>query len=98
MCVLGYAMMDAAFHFYEITWGLNRHLNLLGAYVPWTFHEKLNILHYDVCTRYINKGWNLQIKGDLQKLIDHNFIDGLPRLLPPFYDPLLQGSFLTASI
>ncbi|ETN97346.1 hypothetical protein RFI_40187 [Reticulomyxa filosa] len=87
---VGYAMMDPAFQQYEISWGLNRHLNLLGAHVPWTFHEKLNILHYDVIMRYINQGWKLRITGDLQKLIDNNFIENLPRLVPPFYDPFLQ--------
>ena len=86
----GYAMMDPAFHWYKIVWGLNRHLNVLSNYVRWTFQEKINILHYDVAMRYINVGWKLQISGEMAKLIDENFIKNLPRLVAPYHDVLNQ--------
>lgn len=83
-------MMDPAFHWYKIVWGLNRHLNVLSNYIRWTFQEKINILHYDVAMRYINVGWKLQINGEMAKLIDENFIKNLPRLVAPYHDELNQ--------
>lgn len=89
LCI-GYAMMDPAFHWYKIVWGLNRHLNILSNYIKWTFQEKLNILHYDVCMRYINVGWKLHLNGEMAKLIDQNFVKNLPRLIPPYHDKMNQ--------
>lgn len=82
----GYSMYDPAFHFYTITWGINRHLTLLGSHVNWTYSEKLQMLHYDVGMRYINKFWGLQITGHLQKLIDDSFINGMEKIHAPSFN------------
>lgn len=88
---IGYAMMDPAFHWYKIVWGLNRHLNILNDYIAWTPSELLDILHYDVCQRYINRGWSLQLSSKMQKLMDENHMLNIPRLVPPFFDHMLQS-------
>ena len=88
-------MFDPAFHFYKICWGLTRHLNILSNYIPWTYSEKINILHYDVCMRYVNKGWKISLTGNMQKLIDINFIENMPKIIPPFYCQLKQEIYDT---